>query len=127
MKEFLNNSLENLRKKDDPQKVVISFIAAAILTFVIASSWFTWSLVNEEEQNIPEEKKTSEQVTPISNLGSQASEIKGMFGELIDQFKSTQEVLEAIPQVVEEENLNSTTTASTTNSTTTLEIESSSE
>lgn len=126
MKEFLDNSLDKLRKKDDPQKAVISFIAAAIITFVIVSSWLTWTLVKDEEVKTPVEEKPSEDVTPISNIGSQASEIKEMFSELIGQFKSTQEVLEAIPQVeVQENTVNSTTTATTTNSTTTMEIESS--
>jgi hypothetical protein len=126
MKEFLDNSLDKLRKKDDPQKAVISFIAAAIITFVIVSSWLTWTLVKDEEVKTPVEEKPSEDVTPISNIGSQASEIKEMFSELIGQFKSTQEVLEAIPQVeVQENTVNSTTSATTTNSTTTMEIESS--
>jgi uncharacterized alpha/beta hydrolase family protein len=119
MKEFIDNSLDKLRKKDDPQKVVISFIAAAIITFVIVSSWLTWNLVNDDKETsqTQDTKKASQEVTPISNIGSQASEIKGMFGELVEQFKSTQEVLEAIPEIVEEQQ----------NSTTTMEIESSSE
>lgn len=128
MKEFLNNSLENLRQKNDPQKAVISFIAAAVITFVIVSSWLTWTLVKDEEVKTPVEEKPSEEVTPISNLGSQASELKEMFGDLLSQFKSTKEVLEAVPQIIEQENtVNSTTSASSTNSTTTIEIESSTE
>ena len=123
----MKNFLEKLRQKDDAQKVALSFFTALILTFVIGSSWLTWSL-SKDEKEVEKKDDTSEEVTPLSNLGSQAGELKSMFGDFIGQFNESKEILKAIPEVIDEQ-MQATTTSetTTTNSTTTLEIESSSE
>jgi Tfp pilus assembly protein PilO len=133
--------LNKLREKTDAQKVVISFVSAIVITFVIVVTWFTLSFSSkEEEEKGVEVKEQTEEVTPISNIGSQISEIKSMFGELFSEIKSSEEEIKEIPTMIEEiENqanidmASSTasttvsTTISTTTSTTTLKIESTNE
>jgi mannitol-specific phosphotransferase system IIBC component len=105
----MKNFLEKLRQKNEAQKTMIALIASAVITFVIASSWFTWTVTKEEEKIVQSEQKT-ERITPISNLNSQFSEIKSMVSEFNTQLKESKELLKEVQ-----------------NSTTTLQIESSTE
>ncbi len=117
----MENFLEKLRKKDDAQKIAISFVVAIVVTFVITATWLTWSFAKEDKKEV-KEAEVSTEVTPISNLGSQASEIKSMFGQVMEQFQSSKDMIQAIPDAIEEQENASTTT--TVNSTTTVQIES---
>jgi ferritin len=105
----MKNFLDKLRKKTDAEKTMIAFVSAAVITFVIASTWFTWTLTKEEE--ITNKENNIEEVTPLSNLNSQFGEIKDLVKDFNVQFKESKEILKEIN--------------SATNSTTTLEIESS--
>jgi Tfp pilus assembly protein PilO len=109
------NFLEKIRQKDDSQKILISFVFAFLITFVIVSTWWTWSSAKEKTVIKQEQGKKTQDVTPISNLGNQFSEIRSMFGDVLTQFNDSKEILQAIPEIIEE----------IENSTTTIEIESS--
>lgn len=115
----MKNFLEKIRQKSDAEKSIYAFVFAGVLTFVIASTWFTWTVSKEEEKS----NATKEEITPISNLGSQVSELKEMFGQFGSQVQESKEILNEIKQIT------STTTEtkdySSENSTTTSEIESS--
>lgn len=105
----MKNFLAKLRQKDDAQKSVIAFVSAAVLTFIIATSWFTWTMAKNEKKVAETERKV-EQISPISNLNSQFSEIKTVFSEFNTQLKESKQLLEEVK-----------------NSTTSLQIESSTE
>jgi len=119
----MKSFLAKIRQKSDAEKTMYAFVSAAILTFVIASTWFTWVVSKEEKEALKKEDHITEEVTPISNLGSQFSEIKEMIGEFNTQYKESKEILNEIKQVTS--TTTETTDYSSDNSTTTSEIESS--
>jgi hypothetical protein len=105
----MKNFLEKIRKKSDAEKTMIAFISAAIITFIIATTWFTWTVTNKEEVTNQENK--TDEVTPLSNLNSQFGEIKDLIKDFNNNIKESKEILSEIKNA--------------TNSTTTIEIESS--
>lgn len=131
--------LDKLREKSDAQKLVLSFVFALIITFVIVATWMTAVFSTKEKEEVKQEVeiKRADAVTPLSNIGEQVGEIKSIFGELMSQFGSEKEVIYELPEVSEDGEIQnndivtSSSTASTSpeavnsNSTTTSEIESS--
>lgn len=130
----MKNFLENIRSKDDSQKVMIAFVSAIVITLVIVITWITIINLSEKKEVAKETTpKKSEEVTPLSNIGSQVSEIKSMFGNMMAQFNDSKDIIQAIPEIIEEaevqqeNDFENSTSTSAVNSTTTTEIESSDE
>lgn len=116
------NFLDKLRQKNDAQKLVVAVGLSALITFVITATWIAAINVSDKSEEDQVEAKSKDEVTPISNIGDQVGELKGMFSEIFSEFKSTKEVFEELPAMMEEyENVD---TENATNSTTTIEIES---
>lgn len=114
------NFLDKLRQKNDAQKLMVAIGASALFTFVIVATWIAAITVSDKSEEDQVEAKS--EVTPISNISNQVGELKGMFSELVSEFKSTKEVFEELPAMMEEyEDMD---TENSTNSTTTIEIES---
>lgn len=110
--------LEKLRQKSDSQKILISFLGALVITIIIVLLWLPTVIKKDDEkliqiENTQEKRDPVSDVTPISNLGSQISEIKQIWNEAFNQLKKE-----------ETPTLNATTTIDL-NQATTSQIESS--
>lgn len=110
MKKFLNK----LRQKNDAEKSLIALVTAVIITFIITTSWLTWTATREKEVVAKESNKTT-QVSPFANISGQLGEMKDVIKEFGTQLEESKEILKEIKKI------------STENSTTTSEIESSTE